>query len=156
MCCLCTSFNWKEKDQIKFWYGKYMKKASTAMRLLTPKKLRCAIFFNNDGESDSILHFFKFEVLLPNYNIKIILRLCKYCQNGTITVREAYNCLMTMFAGQHRRPVLNMTMNGKTNFAIYHIITIPCTLRVFIISKILRNSCMQIIQCCYETKSPVS
>ena len=63
-----------------------MKKPSTAMRFLTPKKLRYAIFFNNDRESDSILHFLKIKALLPNYNIKIILILCKYCQNGTKTV----------------------------------------------------------------------
>ena len=31
--------------------------------------------FNNDRESDQILHVLKVEVL-PNYNIRIILRLC--------------------------------------------------------------------------------
>ena len=47
--------------------GKSMKRPSTALRFITAKKLKYAIFLNEIWERDIILHFFKVEVLLPIY-----------------------------------------------------------------------------------------
>ena len=60
------------------------------MRFLAPKEDEVRDIFMMIGKVTQFLEqFLKFEVLLPNYNIKIILRLCKYCQNDTKTVWEA-------------------------------------------------------------------
>ena len=58
---------------------KNMKRPSPAKIFLTPKKLRIAIFFNEDGGKITILEgcskcYYQF------INVKIILRFRKYCQ----------------------------------------------------------------------------
>ena len=45
--------------------------------------------FQRGLERDIILHFLKVEVLLTIYQIKITLKLRKYCQNGTKMVLKA-------------------------------------------------------------------
>ena len=71
----------KVTNQNLVW--KSMKRPSTALRFLTAKKLKYAILFNEIWERDILLHFWRLKCYCPIIKIKIIIKLRKYCQNGT-------------------------------------------------------------------------
>ena len=86
-------------------------------------------------------YFLKVQVLLPNYNFKMMLRLCKYCQNGTKTTWRAYSvrgqCLLDSIENQFLTELCTTIQSFRA--AIYHIL---CTLWV---SEVTRSSFRQVI-----------
>ena len=98
-----------------------MKRPSTAMRFLTPKKLKYALLFNED---EKVLQFFiswRLKCYCRFIKLQIIFKFLKYCQNDTKMAWKAWKCYMTIFEGQRTRPVLNLTIYDDRTFSSCHI-----------------------------------
>ena len=119
---------------------KTMKRPSTALKFLKPKKLKYAILLNEDGKVTNSGYL---KCNCRFIKIKLIIKLRKYCQNCTLCGVECIKVLDDNFC---RTADLNMTIYGDTKFSSCHIQYTNNILHpVLIVSKVTRSSFRQVI-----------